>query len=938
MKFLTRFILGFVLFIGCLSPAAKADAIEDDFHHPPAGAMTWVFWVWLETPTSPAAMTRDLEEMKAKGIAGFILYDNGAGNFLAKGKMIPVNKGFKPVATHEYDGQYVTPLPALAAWSPEWRKDICYVAAEAKRLGLTFCLSHGLAGVSAPGLDPRYGQQELKWSQLDVKGPGDFNAPLPLPAPKPHQPKRPSFFRDVAVLAVPIQDQVKVTDVRALSAQMDASGCLRWQIPPGKWRIFRFIQRPTGASNVWGLFCDTLSPEGIDHAWALTMAPLLQEMTPAERASLTGVEDDSWESGQPSWSKNFPEDFKKWRGYDLMPYLPALAGVTMVDAATTARIKQDFKQTISDLIVANYYAHMHSICRQNNLALYDETDGPNIQWVDFSMAGANVDHTMAEFWMPSVHRPTPAKRFLSREAATSNHLYGKTLTMCEAFTSLGPMWEETPFSMKACVDQAYCDGVNRTCIHNFGHSPLLNAKPGDVYCAGTQLNENITWWDEFPAFGTYLARCDALLQDGNFVADALFDTGDGIGLSQPTKVVNPGLAAGYDYDRASNAALMNVASVKDGRIVTTGGMSYRVLILPREQGMTLPALQKIASLAQAGATIVGPPPTGLAGMPIHGDDEKQFDDLVTQLWGGLGGAPSDKKVGAGRVVSDKTADQVLQAEGVGPDFEYDGLSPHGEIAWIHRNNAQEDWYYVTSRWFSPEKVTCKFRITGRQPELWDPVTGEVRDATAFRQQNGQTIVPIEFDPCGSVFVVFRRPITSTAGGITASNYPTVHPLSDVAGPWTVAFDTRWGGPAEPVKFDSLVDWTTRPEPGIKYFSGTAVYTKKFDLPSNGAKEGRLILDLGEVHEVASVRLNGHDLGVLWMRPARIDISSVVKPAGNDLEIKVVNLWPNRLIGDSALPPGQQLTMTNIHHFTKASHLLPSGLLGPVQILSAQPPQ
>ena len=434
--------------------------------------------------------------------------------------------------------------------------------------------------------------------------------------------------------------------------------------------------------------------------------------------------------------------------------------------------------------------------------------------------------------MPSVHRPTPARRFLSREAATSNHLYGKKVTMCEAFTSLGPMWEETPFTMKACVDQAYCDGTNRTCIHNYGHSPPLDAKPGDVYCAGTQLNRNITWWDEFPAFGSYLARCDALLQDGNFVADALFDTGDGIGQSQPTKVANPGLGPGYDYDRASNAALINVASVKDGRIVTTGGMSYRVLIMPKNQGMTLAALQKIAGLVQAGATIVGPPPTGLAGLPVHPDDEKQFNDVVTQLWGGLAGSPSDRKVGAGRVVSDKTADQVLQAEGVGPDFEFDGLSPQGEVAWIHRNTADADWYYVTSRWFSPEKLTCKFRITGKQPELWDPVTGETRDATAFQT----TERPDDRAPrVRSVWLRLRGLSQAHCGhrrGKTASNYPTIQPLGDLAGPWTVAFDAKWGGPAEPVQFDSLVDWTTRPESGIKYFSGTAVYTKKFDLPSS----------------------------------------------------------------------------------------------------------
>jgi hypothetical protein len=815
---------------------------------------------------------------------------------------------------------------------------IRHVALESKRLSLDFCLAHGLAGCSAPGLDPQYAQQELKWTSQDVTGPATFDAVLALPQGnkvlnKNHAP----IYRDVAVLAVPVKHQFQISEVRDLSTRMDASGHLRWKAPTGQWRILRFIQRPIGASNFWGLFCDTLSTEGLDHDWALTMAPLLKEMTAEERAGLKLVEDDSWESGNPSWTRTFPEEFQKRRGYNLMAYLPALAGQTMVDATTTQRIKQDYKQTISDLVVNNYYAHMESLCQQNGLTLYDEAVGPHPKLADFSLTGSKVDHNMAEFWMPSPHRPDPPNRFLTRDAATSNHLYGKKVTMCEAFTSFGPQWEETPFSMKACADQAFCDGTNRTCIHNYSHSPEVDAKPGDVYAAGTQINRHITWWEEAPAFFTYLARCDALLQDGSFVADALFDIGDGIDQAQPMKVVSPELGAGYDYDRASNAALIELASVKDGRIVTPTGMSYRVLIMPQGQGMTLEALRKISSLAQAGATVVGPRPAGLAGLPIHPQDGKRFDDLVAHLWGDKPGAASDIKVGQGRVVSGKTARQVLQEEDIGPDFEFEGLSNHGEVAWIHRHSAEADWYYVTSRWFSPEKLTCKFRITGKRPELWDPVTGEIRSATAFQQRNGQTIVPLEFGPCGSVFVVFRKPIASTVAGTTKTNYPTTQLLGNLAGPWTVTFDAKWGGPSDPVTFDNLVDWTTRPETGIKYFSGTAVYTKKFDVPMAVPPGQHLILDLGEVHEVAKVVLNGHDLGVIWNHPARVDITSAVKPTGNDMEIKVVNLWPNRLIGDSFLPPAQQLTKTNLHHFTQASSLLPSGLLGPVRLLVAKPP-
>ncbi len=925
-------------FFACWGSSLKAESIEDDFRHPPPDAATWVYWVWQSTPTTHAAVTIDLEEMKAKGIAGFILYGNQANGFLATGKMVPGDKGFKKVSTDEYKGQFdLNDLPPQPEWTEEWRQEIRFVASESKRLGLVFCLAHGLAGCSAPGLDPRYSQQELAWSEKDVEGPGSLNDTLALPKRKrASSPHTASVFSDIAVFAVPVANQVKLSEAKNLSATMDASGRLQWQIPAGKWRIFRFVQRPTGAANYWGPFCDALSPEGIDHDWALTMAPLLQEMTPEERAALSGVEDDSWESGQPTWTKIFPDEYKKRRGYDLMPYLPVLAGVTMIDSAATQRIKEDYKRTISDLIVYNYYARMREICRQNNLTLYSETDGPNTNQVDFSLTGAQVDHDMAEFWMPSIHRPTPERRFLAREAATSNHLYGKKLTMCEAFTSMGPMWEETPFTMKACADQAFCDGMNRACIHNYGHSPSVDAKPGVVYCAGTQINRNITWWDEFPAFAAYLARCDAMLQAGTFVADALFDTGEGVGLSQPTKAVNPGLNRGYDYDRASDAAIDNIATVKDGSIVTSGGMSYRILIMPRQR-MRLEALRKIASLAQAGATVVGPPPPGLAGLPVRDGDEEVFAALVKQLWGADPQSPSDNKVGLGRVVSDKTPDEVLQGKGVGPDFEYEGLSSHGEVAWIHRKSAEADWYYVTSRWYYAEKLTCKFRVVGKQPELWDPVTGEIRDATAFQQQNGQTIVPLEFDPCGSIFVVFRKPIAPTISGMTKSNYPTMHPIGALTGAWKVAFDPKWGGPSEPQTFTSLIDWTTRPEFGMKYFSGTALYTQTFDLPQAISGDKRLLLDLGEVHEVATVKLNGQDLGTVWMHPGRVDVTSVVKATGNLLEIKVTNLWPNRLIGDAFLPLGQQLTKTNIHHFTQSSHLLPSGLLGPVHILCAEPP-
>jgi hypothetical protein len=297
-----------------------------------------------------------------------------------------------------------------------------------------------------------------------------------------------------------------------------------------------------------------------------------------------------------------------------------------------------------------------------------------------------------------------------------------------------------------------------------------------------------------------------------------------------------------------------------------------------------------------------------------------------------------RRIGAGYLISGQSAKQTLLDAGVPPDFEYTGLNDDGTIYWIHRKTEDVDIYFVSSHWQPQEKLTGTFRVTGKQPELWDPVTGTMRPATSFRQVENRTIVPLEFDPCGSIFVVFRKTIDTHTSGRGTTNYPMADGLPQtLSGPWEVNFDPKWGGP-EKVIFDQLVDWTTRPEFGIRYYSGTAVYRKNFDLVKRPSKNARLLLDLGELHEVAVVRLNGRDLGVAWTKPARVELTGDLKATGNELEITVVNLWPNRLIGDEGLPKESRLTETNIHKFNANTPLLPSGLLGPVRVLYMREPR
>ncbi len=924
--------------------------LADGFVRPPRSTAPWVYWMWLNVDTTPAAMTFDLEQMKATGIQGFILYNTPSGGVPRNiPRMILVDKDdhfeYQFVEAGQYTGCYTTPIPfpPLEAWTALWRERIRYVAKEAARLDLKFCLAMGLSGTSGQ-IAEEYGNQKLVWTETKTTGPAKFEGTLALPdvdvarganhrtANSDGSEKR--RFRDIAVMAIPDSAGFPVSQVINLTTNMDSKGYLTWNPPVGTWKILRFSYVPTGTRNGYGYYSDAMSSEALDQTWEVTMAPLLKEMSPEERRGIIGVEDDSWEGGEFTWTRKFPEEFKRRRGYDLVPYLPLLAGADMADMTTRERIQRDYKLTISDLMADYHYGHLEKLCKENGLMFYSEAAGPNLHTADLLQNTSRVDIPMAEFWMPSYHRPTPKSQLFSRNGACASHIYGLPVNMDEAFTSMGPEWEETPFSMKPVSDQAFCQGVNRICVHNFSHSPSLTAKPGYVYMPGTHYEPRITWWEQTPAFNQYLARCSFLLQQGKFVADAIFYKGDDIGDGEPNELIHPTLGDGFDYDCSNSDVLLTRMSVKNGRIVLPDGMSYRVLILPDNQPMALGALQKVRDLIEAGATVIGPRPTGLAGLPLRADEEEIFETQVNNLWGKDRNSTGrvKRRIGAGYLVSGQSARETLLDAGVPPDFEHTGLSDNGTIYWIHRRLEDADIYYVASYWQLTEKLECTFRVSGKQPELWDPVTGAIRDAVSFRQEGGRTIVPLEFDPCGSTLVVFRKPIATNAIGKGRSNYPAVdetqHTLS---GPWEVSFDPKWGGP-EMVIFNELVDWTTRPEFGIRHYSGTAIYRKRFDMSIALAKGQRLLLDLGELHEVAAVRLNGIDLGVSWTKPARIELIRGLHARGNDLEITVVNLWPNRLIGDESLPKESRLTETNIHKFNSQTPLLPSGLIGPVRIL------
>jgi len=927
-------------------------AMQSNFKTPPKGAHPWVFWMWLRVNTSEEAITKDLEEMHAKGIEGTILYESGTGSELSSttATMVLKDKKYVVTPTQNFKGAYMTELPTqhLQPWDNRVRELFRFAAKEAGRIGVKFVLSVGLAGTSGP-IPPAFGQQRMLWSEKDIEGGASFNDMLPEPketiaatylspaaisqdyskkaANEEKALKEPKFIgHEIAVLAIPdgISDVSKIIN---LSDKMDSEGRLHWDAPAGKWKIMRFAYQPTMKGDVWGLFTDGMSAEALDTTWNITIGKVLKEMKPEEKKGLTGIEDDSWEGGETTWTKLFADKFKQQHHYDLIKWLPAIAGMTVGDTTQSAGVRRDYYRTIADLIAKNHYGHLRELANKNGLLSYSEASGPNSSQLDGMQNSKGMDVAMGEFWIPSVHRPSPASRFLLRNTASANHIYGKLITACEAFTSVGPHWEESFFDLKNTADQAFCDGANLDVFHNFSHSSSTTAKPGFVYFAGTHYSRNVTWWEQTPAFNAYIGRCSYMLQQGLFVADALYYRGDDIGHGEPMKTEPAIPAPGYDHDNCNLDALLNRVSVKNGRFVLPDGMSYKILILPDHSKIVPEALDKIAALVAAGGTVVGPRPEGIVGLTGNTTQRASLEKLMDKLW-----STGSNKLA--HVIADKTPAEVLQVLRVSPDFEYSGLSKDGDIDWIHRKAGGEDIYFVASRWDAQEKIKCTFRVSGKQPELWDAVTGETRAITAFSQKNGRTTIPLEFDPRGSVFVVFRKLIASTTKGTTTSNYPALTTTAKLAGKWELHFDPKWGGPAK-IEIDSLMDWTKFADFNIQHYSGTAVYYKSFKL-DKGAIGKKLILALGEVHEEAVVKVNGINLGVVWTKPAQIDISKAIHAGENKLEITVVNLWPNRLIGDEGLPVDKRFTLTNMHKFNKDTPLYPSGLIGPVRVERALP--
>jgi hypothetical protein len=746
--------------------------------------------------------------------------------------------------------------------------------------------------------------------------------PTPLPLwdayvwPSPAEP-------DDASLVVPEKGVVDIS-----SHLKD--GILEWDVPAGDWVILRNCMIPTGMTNApsspegRGLEVDKMNRELAQKHFEAFVGQLLKRMPASGRKALTRVVADSYEMGSQNWTDGFGESFQQTYGYDPKPWLPVLSGRIVGSAARSERFLWDLRRLVADRVATDYVGGLQESSRKHGLGLWLENYG---HWGfpgEFLKYGSHSDRIGGEFWVTGDLGSVEC-----RAASSCANTYGKPFVSAESFTG-GPAFQNSPSALKARGDWSFCEGVNHAVMHVYIHQPSETKIPGINAPWGTEFNRHNTWFEQGREWMDYQRRCAWMLQQGWRVADVAYFIGEDA--PKMTGIRTPALPAGRDFDYINAEVIERDLSVKDGMLVLPHGVQYKLLVLPPEDTMRPALLKKIQQLVLAGATVVGKPPVASPSMKDYPACDEEVRRLSFAIWGDADvSKPGELNLGKGRVIWGKELAEVFNKDGFPQDVAYPVAAADAKFLHTHRASKEADIYFISNQKSRMEKVTCAFRITGMQPELWDPVTGTHRALTDYRDQDGVTLVPLMFDAAQSWFVVFRKPVTAKESSLP--NFPELKTVQTLEGSWQVGFNQKRGGPGV-VGFDALVDWISRPEEGIKFYSGTAVYRKRFKVDESSLQAGNLYLDLGIVRDLASVRLNGKDLGTVWTAPWRLDIHGIAKAGDNELEIAVTNPWNNRLVGDDKLPADKRITSISLRTVKDTSPLLSAGLLGPVTIQSA----
>jgi len=824
-----------------------------------------------------------------------------------------------------------------------------------------------------------------------------------------HHDKNETALHKTNASSVKAADIVPLNKVVDLTDKMDANGKLNWNAPAGKWTILRMGSASTGActrpgnEKTRGLEADKFSRKAVKLHFDSLIKPLLEMEGVKPGENLTYLAVDSWEADGQNWSPVLAAEFEKRRGYSLYPFMPVLTGRVVESVEVSERFLYDFRRTLADCSHDNFFGYLVELCADHNMSFGSEPfsraafDGMEMVEV--------MGHPCATFWNGN----SPGRAYKEGKwAASAAHVLGGKKVTSEAFPAgkWEAAWVHYPWTYKWHADYAYAAGVNEMGFHCSPFQPWDDKavhKPGMIFKNwGSQYSRHNTWWEQGVAWQKYQARCQFMLQQGMFQGEALFMTPEVIpGLELGTR---PLLPLGYDFDLVSAKLVREQLTVEDGMIRAPSGAKYHVLVLPKVEDISIPLLRRIQKLVADGGTVVASskPKTSL-GLSNYPATENEVNKIAAELWQDLDGeAVTEVSYGKGKLCWTTEPLEVLKRMGVEPDVivEWEGESEETSsyrgklpITYIHRYTPGADYYFVASSLEQTASGLLSFRISGKQPEFWYPDSGRIEECAVYEEKDGRTIVPMLFDPAGAYFVVFRdkakdAPVmqVSLNGTVALSTEKRINPQADtrrffkaggtleietadgksvkeeVAAERSVSLNNDWAvsfdgvGAPKARTFDKLMPWNESQEELLRYFSGTGIYKKTIDVKMSEGEE--IWLDLGSVEVIATVLVNGKEIGIEWKPPFLTEITDALKSGKNELEIRVANLWGNRLIGDEQYPddlglssgrllstlpgwfeenkprpqPGRK-TFTTSRYYDKDDPLRPSGLLGPVSLIT-----
>jgi len=693
------------------------------------------------------------------------------------------------------------------------------------------------------------------------------------------------------------------------------NGQLTCKLPKGNWRVLRMGHTSTGTTNATGgggkgLECDKFSQAAVQKqfdnwfgaAFAKTDSALAHRV-------LKFMHIDSWECGSQNWSDSFAAEFRTRRGYDLMPYLPLLAGYSIDSAEKSEQVLWDVRATIAELVNDVFFKVMVKNAKAYGCETSAESVAPTMV-SDGMLHFKEVDRPMGEFWLKS---PTHDKPNDMLDAISGGHIYGKNIIQSESFTQLRTNWNEDPAMLKPILDRNFALGINKVFFHIFVHNPYLNKAPGTTLDGiGLYFQRDQTWWKQGKAFVDYVARCQTLLQYGHPVTDIAVFTGEefprraltpdklvpllpGIvgkerveseqkrlaNIGQPMREMPAGVnhsanilkaedwvnpLNGYAYDSFNKDALLRLAKGENGQMKLQGEAEYKVVIFPNGDKYSNETLAAMDQLRQAGVAIpVLPVQTNLAIEP---------DVLVPK-----------------------------------------------NVAWTHRRGENTDIYFISNQENIDKCIVASFRVEGKNPQLWNAVTGQISTPTEWKSEQGRTQMKLNLSASESVFVVFEN------GNSISKTEPTTEAptAAELKANWNVTFLSN----KQSVDTDKLFDWSKSENPLIKYYSGTAIYKTNFN---NASKSKSVCLNLGKLSSLATVRVNGIDCGTVWTAPYQVDVTKALERGINTLEIEVCNTWANAINGSDKRTPPFPGIWTNGKYRMSEDKLMESGLIGPVTII------